>query len=215
MLALVERWNRDVAPLATVPIGRNANRLTRSRAGESLVGNLVSDAIRNAAGADLALLNNGALRADLPEGTVTRGMIYDLMPFEITVVTTELTGAEVRRTIEEGLRHEHLTQVSGLRYTFDLGAPEFARVVALSNADGTAFDETRTYRIACNVFMAEGGDGYETLTRGRNLTDTMVSVRDRIEELIASRSRDGGAIDYRPEQRVVRAPGSRPPARGD
>jgi 2',3'-cyclic-nucleotide 2'-phosphodiesterase/3'-nucleotidase len=212
MLALVERWNRRVAPLAAEPVGRNAAPLRRDRGGESPIGNLVADAIREAAGAELALQNVGGLRAGLPEGVVTRGMIYEVVPFEDSIVTLELTGAEVRRALEEGLRDDLVTQVSGIRYTFDLGAPEFSRVVSITAADGAPFDTTRQYRVACNDFMAGGGDGYRILTRGGHRQDTGTTVREGLEAFVRSRSRDGAALDYRSEGRVARRAGSPTPA---
>jgi 2',3'-cyclic-nucleotide 2'-phosphodiesterase (5'-nucleotidase family) len=212
---LVSRWNAEVAPLAAHPVGRNAHHLGRTRAGESMVGNLVTDAIRSAVEADVALQNNGGLRADLPAGEVTWGMIYEVMPFENTVVTMQLTGRELRQMLEEGLRFERVTQVSGISYRFDLGAPPFSRVSSLTHPDGTPVDENLSYRVACNNFMAEGGDNYETLARGRERRKTGLAVRDLLAEYVRKLTDGSGSVDYRPEGRVVRVPGSPPPARGD
>src|SRR6185295_19681574 len=113
--ARVTAWNRNVEAIAAQPIGHNAQRLTRNRNGESTVGNLVTDAMREEARVDIALQNNGGLRADLPEGPLTKGTIYEVMPFDNTIVTMDLTGEEVKRALEEALSHERVTQVSGLR----------------------------------------------------------------------------------------------------
>jgi len=213
--ALVERWNRDIAPLAATPVGRNARRLTRTRGGESPVGSLVADAIRAATLADIALQNNGGLRAELPEGPVSRGAIYEVLPFENSLVTMELTGAEVRRAIEEGLVNERITQVSGVRYRFDLGALAFARVTALAGPDGQPLDEASTYVVAVNDFMAGGGDDYATLTRGRAMRDTGIGLRETLEDHVRRMSERGGAVDHSGDGRVTREPGSRLPALGD
>jgi 2',3'-cyclic-nucleotide 2'-phosphodiesterase/3'-nucleotidase len=208
MQARVERWNQGVAAIGAEPIGRNAARLTRQRGGESTVGNLVADAMRAAVGADIAFQNSGGLRADLPEGVVTRGGIYEVMPFDNTIVTMELTGAEVRRVIEDGLRTGRVHQVSGLRIAFDPTRPEMGRVTSLRAADGGPFDEARAYRVAVNNFMADGGDDSSTLARGRNKQDTQLLVRDALERFVRERCAGGAALDYKPEGRITRERGS-------
>ncbi|TMQ68328.1 MAG: hypothetical protein E6K78_01670 [Candidatus Eisenbacteria bacterium] len=214
MAALVERARASVAARAAEPVGRSSRRLSRSRTGESTLGDLVTDVLRRTTGTDVALQNNGALRADMPAGPISRGMVYDALPFENTLVTLELTGAEVRQAIEDGLRTERITQVSGIGYVFDLGAPAGARVRSIVDLDGAPLDSARTYRVVCNDFMAGGGDGYTTLARGRNARDTGLSLRDCVEAAIREASRNG-ALDVSAEGRVSRAPGSPPPERGE
>jgi 2',3'-cyclic-nucleotide 2'-phosphodiesterase (5'-nucleotidase family) len=210
-VARVEHWNRDVAVAAARPLGRCARTLNRNRNGESTLGNFVTDAMRAMAGSDVAFQNSGGLRADLAAGEVTMGDVYEVMPFDNTLVTMELTGAEVRRVLEEGLRHERVAQVSGIRYAFDLGRPELDRVVELTLADGAPIDPAATYRVVCNNFMATGGDNYETLSRGRNLVDTGEVIRTALERRVAELASRGEAVDVAPDGRIRRAGTTAPP----
>uniref|UniRef100_A0A832I509 Multifunctional 2',3'-cyclic-nucleotide 2'-phosphodiesterase/5'-nucleotidase/3'-nucleotidase n=1 Tax=Eiseniibacteriota bacterium TaxID=2212470 RepID=A0A832I509_UNCEI len=205
--ARVERWNAGVAAEAAVPLGRNARTLTRNRGGESALGNFVADAMRAAAGADVAFQNSGGLRADLAAGEVTRGDLYEVMPFDNTLVTMELTGAEIRRVLEEGLASGRVAQVSGIRYAFDLGRAPMDRVVELTAADGAPLDPARTYRVACNNFMATGGDNYVTLSAGRHLTDSGEVLRAALERRLAELAARGEALDVRPDGRIRRVGG--------
>jgi 2',3'-cyclic-nucleotide 2'-phosphodiesterase/3'-nucleotidase len=207
MQARVDRWNSGVGAVAAEPLGRNARLLTRTRGGESTVGNLVADAMREAAGCDIAFQNSGGLRADLPEGEVTRGAVYELMPFDNTLVTMELTGAEVKRALEDGLRGGRVTQVSGLKYSFDPSRPEMQRVVTLLDPRGAPLDSTRTWKVVVNNFMAGGGDDYTTLAHGKNTVDTQALVRDALEKLVRARCAGGATLDYKPEGRVTRIGG--------
>jgi 2',3'-cyclic-nucleotide 2'-phosphodiesterase/3'-nucleotidase len=168
------------------------------------VGYLVTDAIRQVMNVDIAFQNSGGLRADLPAGIVTRGMIYEVMPFENTVVTMRLSGHEVRRALEEGLRGGRVAQVSGIRYVYDLDAPPMSRVVEITNADGSPFDFERDYKVAVNNFMAEGGDQYDLFRTARDKVDTQVPVREELEAYVRDRSAGGGSLDVRPEGRITR-----------
>ena len=204
MAARVKRWNANVAPLAATPVGRNARHLGRGNGAEFAIGDVVCDAIREASGVDLALQNAGGLRAELREGVVTKGGIYEVMPFDNTIFTLELTGAEVRRALEDALRGGRVTQVSGIRYEFDPDRPKGDQIVTLVMANGAPIEETRLYKVACNNFMATGGDGNSVLSRGKNRSDTGRNVRDAIEAYVASRSRNGAALDQQPDGRIKR-----------
>jgi 5'-nucleotidase / UDP-sugar diphosphatase len=203
MVARVEEWNRGIAPLAATPLGTNARAITRS-GGENVMGQFVADAMRDAVGADIAMANSGGLRADLAAGAITRGAIYEIMPFDNTVVTMKLSGAEVRRVLEDGLRRGRVTQVSGIRYGFDDSKPPGSRVTRLTLADGSPIDDARDYLVAVNNFMADGGDDYDTLRRARDKVDTRVPVRDRIEDFVRRRCKDGAALDVKGDGRITR-----------
>jgi 2',3'-cyclic-nucleotide 2'-phosphodiesterase/3'-nucleotidase len=204
MRARVERWNEGVAPIAAREVGRNARTLLRNRGGESPLGNLVTDAMRGAVQAEVALQNSGGLRADFPEGVVTRGRIYEVMPFDNQIFTLGLNGAEIELALEQALAGGRVTQVSGIRYAFDLSRPELDRVVSLADSAGRPLDPARVYRVACNDFMATGGDNYRVLSGGRDRDATGILVRDAIEAYVVDRTRRLGAVDVQTDGRIRR-----------
>ncbi|MCC8036470.1 MAG: bifunctional metallophosphatase/5'-nucleotidase, partial [Rikenellaceae bacterium] len=62
--------------------------------------NLFSDAMRDAAGADMAFHNMGGMRiGDLPQGDITKADVYSAEPFGNTVVTVEMTLTEIAQLI--------------------------------------------------------------------------------------------------------------------
>jgi len=203
MAARVAAWNARVAPLAATPIARNARTLTRGRGGESTLGDLAADAMRAEGKADMAFQNSGGLRADLPEGVITKGSVYDVMPFDNTLVVVKLTGAEVLRMLEQGLAHGRVSQQSGLRYRFDLSRPEMQRLVSVTLADGSPLEDARTYTVAVNNFMAEGGDNYDILKMAHEKVDTGTLVREALERYIVARAKDG-PLDIAPDGRIER-----------
>jgi len=206
MVARVARWNRNVAPIAGAPLCKNARRLGRERGGESSLGSLVADAMRAEVKADVAMQNSGGLRADLAEGEVTRGAIYEVMPFDNTLVTMELTGDQLRNVLEEGLAYGRVPQISGIKFSFDMSREKGRRLVTITQADGQPIDPTRRYRVVVNNFMAGGGDNYDSLTRGGNLTDTGINVRDALERYVVNLAKEnGGALDYKADGRIRRS----------
>ena len=86
---------------------------------DSPLGNLFADAQREGSGADVAINNNvrGGLRADLAEGELTFGRLYDAFPFDNRLVTVTLTGAELATVVADELRRNRpgALAISGAR----------------------------------------------------------------------------------------------------
>ena len=130
-----------------------ATSLSRRR--ESLVGDLVSDAMRAGTGADVALLNSGTLRLDnvIQPGPISNHQLEALFPFadQTRVVTFPLTGAGLRRILEQSVSSGVLgtggfLQVSGLSFTFDPSKPSGRRVVGEHPTPGGTYAGGRKTR---------------------------------------------------------------------
>ena len=73
-------------------------RLVRNR--ETTIGNFCADAYRYVAGADIALVNGGGVRADLPAGEITYEDIFAVHPFGNTLCMVEASGQEILDCLE-------------------------------------------------------------------------------------------------------------------
>ena len=142
------------------------------RAGECLIGNLLTDAMRDETGSDIAITNGGGIRADIDEGEVTVGEVLTVLPFGNTVATLKLTGAQIAASLEHGVGRVggkggtgRFPQVSGLRYEFDSTSAPGSRLKRVEVGDSSGgyapIDEGKMYTVATNNFMRTGGDGYE------------------------------------------------------
>jgi 5'-nucleotidase / UDP-sugar diphosphatase len=153
----------------TVPIDA---RDVVGRAQESLLGDLVTDALRAGTHADVALLNAGALRLDdvITPGPVSSYQLESIFLFsdETRIVSFKLTGARLREILEHGVADGSLgqggfLQVSGVAFTYDPTAPSGARIVGnLNHQSGGAILATETLDVAFPTYPAcDGGDGYD------------------------------------------------------
>ena len=143
-----------------------------SRRRESMLGDLVTDAMRAGTGADVALLNSGALRLDrvIPPGSVTNHHIEAIFPFpdQTRIVTFPMTGASLRRVLEHSVSRGVLgsggfLQVSGLTFTFDPAQPSGRRIVGdIRRSTGAVLSPADTVRVASAAYTAcQKGDGYQ------------------------------------------------------
>jgi 5'-nucleotidase len=136
------------------------------RSQEMPLGNLIADAIRWAAGTQLAFTNGGGIRDVLEAGDVTKGDIISVLPFGNYVVTLEVTPAILAAAMENGVSAlpggGRFPQVSGFSFTFNPDAKDGQRVISIS-VDGVELDledTTTVFTLATNNFIMAGGDAF-------------------------------------------------------
>lgn len=125
--------------------------------------------MREYTGADVGITNGGGIREFIDAGPITLEDVLTLLPFENTVVTIELTGAEIVAALEHGVSmYPELwggfLHVSELTYVFDATRPAGSRIVEVLY-QGEPIDLDATFVVATSGFLTAGGDGYEMLQK--------------------------------------------------
>jgi len=188
---IADKYRTAVAPIANKVVGSITGDITRTAtpAGESALGDVIADAqlarTTTSAGAQLALMNPGGIRADFDAeasaggeaiGQITYGEAFTVQPFNNLVVTQTLTGAQIKETLEQqfvgykGQTSTKMLQISnGLTYTWSASAPLGSKISNLA-LNGTAINPATSYQVTTNDFLANGGDGFTTLTGGTGRT---------------------------------------------
>lgn len=193
--ALIEQYERLVVPLAKRVVGRIGGALPRDVApnGESVLGQVIADAQLAAskdAGAQVAFMNPGGIRAALPlpaDGLVRYEDLFSVQPFYNNLVTMTLTGADLVALLEQQWQGSgaRLLQVSkGFGYTWDASKPVGQRVVPGSlRLNGQPIWPGDTVRVTVNSFLASGGDSFTVLKQGREPRTGMMDV-DALEAYV-------------------------------
>jgi 5'-nucleotidase len=183
--AKVERQSNAVLGEATAAFARPAEE------GGAML-NLVADAYRVRTGMQIALSNPGGIRTSLPAGPITYGKIFEILPFENTIVTMKLTGAQLKRSLAV-----RLTAVSGVRVVYDLRKPKNEQLISVTLEDGSPILDNATYTVAINDFMQAGGDDYIEFANGTDVKDTGIRLRDEVSDYIKSKKVITPVIDGR------------------
>jgi len=151
---------------------------------ESALGNLFADLLRESvSGADVAVLNGGSLRADLPAGQLSYGQLFEAMPFDNLVAKIQMTGAELKTVISTHLQHDAhgLISVSGIRV--DARCGKSGAELKLVRDNGKAIADREILLVATSDYLATGGDGLFqplALSAQRIQIDTSGSFRDAL-----------------------------------
>lgn len=195
---IVDNTLAKLGPIRNQVLGQLTEPLYRSRTEESPLGQWVTDNMRKAANADIAFTNAGGLRDNLPSGEITKGMLHKVMPFDNTLYTVELTGAQVYQVLKAGVRNPNkgMLQYSGLKITYDPEKSGLEAFVDVRLADGSKLAPDKTYLVVTNDFMGVGGDGYTIFKQGRNGKDTHIKIRDVLEAAF-----QGKTINFVPDSR--------------
>lgn len=162
--------------------------LRRSNEGQSILGNLLCDAMAWSAHADVAFTNYGGLRSDLEAGPLTYESLFRFLPFGNHITVFQMTGTELDALIEDRVTgNSRGMLVSGLEVVVDKRNPDGKRVT-IKKVQGKDFDPKATYHIAVSDYLAEGNSGYDRLTtipiEKRMNSGTMLreALRDYITE---------------------------------
>jgi 5'-nucleotidase / UDP-sugar diphosphatase len=150
-------------------VGETKVDLIRRGDGQSPLGDVISDAMRETSGADVAFQNAGGIRADILKGKIAMEQVFTVLPFDNVLVTMDLSGADLLTLFETGSGEGRgMLQLSGATVIYDLARPVGNRVVRVE-INGTALDAARTYKVVTNDFLAVGGDRFSAFNNGKNV----------------------------------------------
>ncbi len=160
--AMLSRYRHMVDSLLSIEVVESLEPLPKDGNGViNLVSDFVKDKGENLCGGkvDLALMNRGGIRNDLPCGIISKGELMMAFPFDNHVVVMEIKGQDLLEAFEKIAQRKH---------------------IGISHIDFDRVDTDKTYRIATIDYLAEGGDYLDMLTRGHVIS---VSEQPLVEDL--------------------------------
>ena len=158
----------------------DTNGVSSVRYNETNLGNLMTDAMLAKAQeiqpkTSIALQNGGGIRASIEAGDLTVGNILTAMPFGNALAIVEVSGADLKATLEHGVSADEreggglkengaFLHVAGMQYTYDSTLEKGQRIQSVKVLKGDKYVDlvdSETYFVATNNFTAKGGDGFE------------------------------------------------------
>ncbi|RPA92859.1 Metallo-dependent phosphatase [Choiromyces venosus 120613-1] len=178
---LVDKLTSGLKAKLEKPIGYTAvpldARFSTIRAKESNIANFVCDLMRFYYSADCTIMAAGTIRGDqiYPPGVLKLCDIVNCFPFEDPVVVIKVSGANIRKAIENGLSklpafEGRFTHVSNIFYTYDPSLPAGSRIVSCKIGEEDLVLD-KGYSVATRGYMANGKDGYGALTKAAGAED--------------------------------------------
>ena len=180
-------------------VDENGKPIRMVRRAETNLGDLCADAYRFQSGADIAFVNGGGVRANIPAGKITLSNILSVHPFGNAMCVIEVKGQQILDALEWGARkvpgeNGGFLQVSGLSYEIHSYLPdpckadeaglftgiEGERRVQNVLVGGEPIDPEATYTLASHDYMLlNNGDGY-TMFAGAKLLQDRVKLDNQV-----------------------------------
>lgn len=165
---------------------------------ETLLGNLVADLSLEIIKGKfpqtkiyLCLLNNGGLRTSLPKGEITRGKIFELMPFDNELVIVSLNSTKAKELIQ---------------YLYNVGGqPISGAVLDFNLSVDTVFKQLNweePINILTTDYLATGGDKMDFFLTPIQLENTQLKLRDAIIEYCTAEHKKGKQLTSKTDGRI-------------
>lgn len=142
------------------------------------LGGLIAEARRNVLRADVGLVANAEIGADLPAGAVTYGQLYRVQPSEAGLVKVTLTGAQLREVLEQALSRNGrpAAHVAGARVRYDPRRLPGRRIQRVELLGSRKFQSNAEYTLATDDLLASGGEGYLALINRPSVPGSILDV---------------------------------------
>ena len=199
---LIEPYKKLTDQQMNRVIGEFTEEITKGQP-ESTMGNFCADAIYkmakdyNGDSIAFAIQNYGGMRVPtIPAGEITRGKMYELMPFENRMVFLDLNGNEVLRLIE------HMTARGGWPVSASLRYEIFEDKPVGIKIHGDVLEDEKIYKIVLPDYIANGGDNLDFLTKIESRKDTDKLIRKAFMEYILEHTFSGFQVNPQLDGRI-------------
>ncbi|MGH4137816.1 5'-nucleotidase C-terminal domain-containing protein [Clostridium sp.] len=230
---IVDDASAALLPVFNEKIGTNSTDLTKNQLGvpygESQLGNWMADIVKNykESPAEVGMVNNGGIRlSPIPAGNITVGTIFNIMPFDNTICTTTMTGAQLKYIFEQAVQEDGKgIQISGVKFTYDSSKTSYkAAVIAADGkittpevlgqrvqsitreSNDTVVKDTDTLKVNAPDFVATGGDGFTGFTVPEikaSIVDSHYTVRDALNADVRANGKMTVAMNNRIDNKIV------------
>lgn len=220
---VIGKTNVDLTTLDPV----TGNRAVRSS--ETNLGDFCADALRTVLDADIAVMNGGGIRADIPTGDITYANFVSVYPWGNMACVIEVTGQQLKDALELGAMNfpnesGGFLQVSGIKYKINSKIASSVKVdeeglfqsvegkyrvkkIKIYNEETGKYEKldlNKTYTLAgINYTLKSCGDGF-TMFKGSKVVKDDVAVDCEVLITYVTDFLDGivGAEYAKPQGRI-------------
>lgn len=162
--ALIESYQRRAESITSRDVATIKFPLTRT-GDQNRLGSMIAEARRNVLRADVGLVGNADIRADLPAGPVTYGELFEVQPSQNSMVRVTVRGAQLREVLEHALDGSGgpTAHVAGATVRYDPRRRAGKRIRRIELQPGKALQPKAVYTLAVDDFIGGGGAGYTML----------------------------------------------------
>jgi len=203
--AVINTYMKKLEPILGEVVGTNVNALSHDTDTDQVtpMGQVSSMLLAKAGETQIAIFNGGGIRTSLDAGDITMGEMYQIFPFDNTLVTMKLKGSELKKVIEHGIMSTDFRpgQFYGINVWYDSSKPAGSRISYMELLDGTPIDMDKEYTVSSIDFLMAGGDLYD-FSGATEVVDTMIPLRDKLVDMI----KEMKVLDFEYQENLINGP---------
>ncbi|MBI2325573.1 MAG: bifunctional metallophosphatase/5'-nucleotidase [Chloroflexi bacterium] len=170
---VVAERKAEAEKIGSKVIGKATGLFAQDREMNNPLGNVVADAlldygVKQGWKTDIAFYNSAGTRAAVGEGDITYFKLAEVLPFQNSVVSVDLTGEQLKEVLEGMAGNAGRLFMSGGTMTYRFSNASSSRVLKAAVA-GQPLDLKRVYHVATIDYLLGGGDGHTGFAKGTNV----------------------------------------------
>lgn len=183
-------------------LARSTARIEKGQP-DGALNNLLTDALLQQASQrygkpiDCSHLNYGGIRNNLPEGNITTGSVFEVMPFDNQLIVLTLTGDMLRQLLNHFAKGDKLV-VGGLRATVHDG-----QVQDVTFTNGRTLQPGETYTVVMSDYVANGGDEAGFLKNPVKSENINYLMRDALIDYFRQQGKSGQPLTPTTDGRIA------------
>lgn len=147
---------------------------------------------------DVAIINSGGIRVDMPAGDVIMDDIVSMFPFKNYLCYVALTGKDLEAMLHEMVSVRSVMPMSGVKLVLT------GKKIDSILVGGKPIDPDKIYGIGTIDFLLDGGDKMNVAKNAKELIITETMVIDSMLPYVMSYKEQGKSIEYFVDDRLVR-----------
>lgn len=170
---LVAERRAEAEKVGARVIGKATGLFVQDREMNNPLGNVVADAlldygVKQGWRSEVAFYNSAGVRTAVGEGDITYFKLAEVLPFQNSVVSVDLTGEQLKEVLEGMAGNAGRLFMSGGTMKYRFSNPPSQRVLEASVA-GKPIDPRAVYRVVTIDYLLGGGDGHTGFAKGTNV----------------------------------------------
>lgn len=180
-------------------VGTATERIERNYMSESPFDKLVGNILREKENSEIALLTGVGYGISIPKGKITREQVYTLIPHSSKIVTLQLSGKQILKTLEQSAWNINpqnpmdivggLIQTSGMKWSIDFNQPRGKRISAVE-VGGQPLEPRRLYSVVTHSGILAGAHRYNEIAKGKNI----IKKNEQLNEAIVNAFKQMGTV---------------------
>ncbi len=198
---ILKKFTQKVDKKMAQVIGKSNSFLGTSKEGlDSDIGNWMTDIMRKHFKTDLAFQNTHGIRSTMQKGVLTMRDIYQIMPFDNTLVTLKITGKLLEKLMRDNLKNSYSKmQISGMQVKFKTNEKNNPTDIEIYINSKPVKPEDE-FTVITNNYLTSGGSGGKAFTLSKDVHDTMIPIRN----ILIQNIRTSGAIERPEGKRIIK-----------